>query len=257
MNFKSSLLLLFLVFGLHIQTQAQETTVYTDEYRLFKQAQEYYDWGNYALAQKKYSEFLRISDDSYTEELELMAVEADFKRTMCAYKLGHRDAEMMLVNFIVNYESSRFHSRAYYYLGQKYFTEKNYTDLLIAYENVNPDELTEEESADYYFQYAYAHFVNKKFDIAQKLFGQIINKQNKYFYDANYYYGIIAFFNSDYDTALASLQKAEKNARYGRAIPYYISLIYHLQGRDDELLAYAESKAKDKQESLTARKSIT
>lgn len=244
MSLKHSLFLLFLVLGLHVQTQAQETIIYTEDYRLFKDAQEYYEQENYALAQKKYGEFLRIGTDTYVEELELMEVEADFKRTMCAYKLGHRDAEMMLVNFIVNHEHSRFHSRAYYYLGQKYFAEKNYKDLLIAYESVDPEELTEEEYADYYFQYAYAHFVNKKFDKAQKLFGQIINTKNEYFYDANYYYGIIAFFNDDYDTALASFKRSEKNNRYGRAIPYYISLIYHLQGKDNELLAYAEPKAK-------------
>ncbi|MBV9962797.1 MAG: tetratricopeptide repeat protein, partial [Parafilimonas sp.] len=61
------------------------------------------------------------------------------------------------------------------------------------------------------------------------------------YYDANYYYGYIAFSDKNYAQALTSFQIIEKQPTYQPIIPYYISEIYYYRGEKDKALEYAEN----------------
>ena len=164
---------------------------------------------------------------------------------MCAYKLGHPNVETLFVDFIANYEDGGyFRNMANYYLGQMYFAKRKYRDAIAAFKQVDTDYLSEAEYAEFYFEMAYSHFTSKKFSQAKKMFAKIINTYNQYYFDANYYYGILSFFDKDYDQALSSFQRIEKNKRYDKYMPYYITLIDYDQSQYDDLLAYAAPKAK-------------
>src|SRR5690606_17778896 len=64
---------------------------------------------------------------------------------------------------------------------------------------------------------------------------------NKYYKDANYYYGYICFKQKDYNQALASFRLVENTPEYGQKVPYYIAQIYYFQGHKEQALSYGEN----------------
>ena len=63
---------------------------------------------------------------------------------------------------------------------------------------------------------------------------------NKYYYDANYYYGYISYRDRNYAEALSSFQKVQDRDKYKGLVPYYIAQIYYFEGKKDEALKYGE-----------------
>ncbi len=63
---------------------------------------------------------------------------------------------------------------------------------------------------------------------------------NKYYYDANYYYGFLSYRDRDYAEALASFKKVESRDKYKGLVPYYIAQIFYFEGKKDEALRYGE-----------------
>ncbi len=247
MKVKNILLISILLFIAYShQIIAQETTIYTEANRTFKMAMEYWNEGNYSLAQEKFDDFLHLTPYSFLQEHENMRVQALYHHALAAKKLNNHDAEMLLVKFIDEETHTQYVPMAYYHLGDIYFGKRYYTDVIDCYSVVNPDLLTEEEYGEYYFRYAYSLFTSKKMDEAQQLFGKIVNIYNQHYFDANYYFGTIAFFKEDYATALGSFQRIEQNKKYAKAIPYYITYIYYLKGQNDNLLKYAVPKTKER-----------
>lgn len=254
MNNKKSLFILGL-FLLSMQILvAQQTNIYTEEQVLFEKGKTYFEEENYSLAQEKFAEFLDTYQHSFAQPMVLKKTAAAYYYALAAQKQGHPNAKMLLVKFIDEHAQSTYVSKAYYELGQIYFGEKKYREVINVYKQIDPLVLSEASRDKFYFQFAYSYFTNKEFDRAKSLFAQIINDYNEYHFDANYYYGVISFFDKDFELALQSFQRVEKNKRYSKAIPYYITLIYYFQKNYEELLTYAVPKAKSR--SVKYRKEI-
>ena len=82
----------------------------------------------------------------------------------------------------------------------------------------------------------------QQFNDAKPLFESIAQiPSDPNYYDANYYYGYIAFAEKNYAQALTSFKIIEKQPKYQPIIPYYIAEIYYYRGEKDEALAYAEN----------------
>lgn len=239
----SSFVLLICLIGLP-QTQAQETAIYRNAYTEFASAKANFNEGNYSLAQKRFDAFMRSFQYSAVNEVALMRSEAQFYHALSARKLDNANAELLLIKFVDENSSSPFTSLAYFELGQLYFDQELYRDAIACYNKVNNDVLTIEQQAEMNFQLAYSLFTSKQFKDAYRLFSQIINNKNQYYFDANYYYGVIAYFEKDYPSALTAFQRIEQNPKYDKALPYYIALIYYHQKQYDNLITYATPKAK-------------
>ncbi|MGB0929889.1 MAG: tetratricopeptide repeat protein, partial [Chitinophagales bacterium] len=215
---------------------------YTQPYYSFKKAQEHYNEGNYSLAQQFFEKSIDLPNYSFTDELELVKVESLYYQAICALKLDHPNAETLLTEFIEKQSNPHYVGLAYYQLGKIYFDKKQYRNVIKAYDGIDLASLSEAERSEIQFQLGYSYFASKKFDKAKKQLGQTINTRNEYYYPANYYYGMISFFEGDYDDALLSFRKVEKNKKYAQATPYYITYIYYSKGQYSELLQYAEPK---------------
>ena len=61
-----------------------------------------------------------------------------------------------------------------------------------------------------------------------------------YFLPANYYYGFIAYFESDYEEALKSFERVKDDPVYSLVVPYYFANIYFSQGKYQEVVDYTE-----------------
>lgn len=233
-----------IIIGNTVVTYAQQTEIFTNQDVLYHDGIFHFKERNFLLAQQKLQAFLQQSDFSLSDEAQLKQINAQYYVAESAYHLNNPDAEFLLVKFIEKNATHPLVKKAYYFLGQLYFGQNYFKDVLACFQNVDPLDLSLEQRDEYYFQMAYSYFVSKQFDDAYQLFGKIINKKNKYYYDANYYYGVIAYFNEDFSTALYSFKLVEDNAKYERELPYYITLIYYQQERYDELLEYAEPKTR-------------
>jgi TolA-binding protein len=221
---------------------AQQTLVYTDINSQYKAATEYYELGNYSLAQYHFEQLIHKNPDVLSE---LQHTQAQYYKAMCAQRLAQPDAETLFARFIDQNGSSELTGMAYFQLGKIYFEKNAYKDAMSCFEKTEPNNLASNERDDYYFQYGYSNFVSKKFDDAQRLLSKAANNyDSKYYEDANYYYGVVAYFKKDYSKALDAFKRVEKNQKYASAMPYYITLIYFTQKKSDELLTYAVPKAK-------------
>jgi TolA-binding protein len=82
-------------------------------------------------------------------------------------------------------------------------------------------------------------FDQKKFSDARVDFAKVKDGDSEYSPAATYYYAYIAYTNKDYQVALESFLKLKEDKDFKAVVPYFISQIYYLQKRYDELLAYA------------------
>lgn len=221
---------------------AQQTRIYTDAAQPYKAALEHYDLGNYALAQQQLNQLL-LQQPAVLSAAQ--ATQAAYYKALCAVRLGQADAELLLARFIDQNGQSPLSGAAYFQLGSLYFAKSAYKDASDCFAKTDPLDLTPAERDTYYFQYGYSQFVSKKFDEAQQLLSKVINRYDSpYFTDANYYYGTAAYFKKDYNKALDAFKHAEKDKKYSTAIPYYVTLIYFTQKKQDELLTYSVPKTK-------------
>ncbi len=233
---------------------AQQSSIYTQIHPEFRAALSNFSVDNFALAQKNFNIFLQSTDNSLAHEVQLLRIQAQFYHAICATKLQQPNAELLLSDFLLQHSKSQYAPLAHYELGQIYFNRKKYKSAIAEFKQVDALSLDKEESGEYYFKYGYSLFTSKKFPDAKRVFSKIIKERNQYYFDANYYYGIISFFEENYTNALNSFQKIEQNPKYSNAIPYYISLIYYYEKQDEKLLNYAAPKADKK--SLKYRKEL-
>ncbi len=213
----------------------------TDPEKSFKEAKEYFIKGEYSLAYP----LLKPLKDKYPENTEsshaYLNQDIEYYFIVCGLKLNQSVSEDAAQRYIDAAGNEARQQIMSYNLAKYYFTRNDFARAIVYYERAGYDNLSNEEIADAKFELAYSYFNLKQFEQAKPLFNEIHQLPgNKYYYDANYYYGYISFQQRDYGEALASLKKVEKIEKYKALVPYYIADIYYAQGNKDEALRYGE-----------------
>ena len=213
----------------------------TDPEKSFKEAKDYFIKGQYSLAYP----LLQPLKDKYPENTEssheYLNQDIDYYYIVCGLKLNQSVAEDAAQRFIEAANNEPRQQIMSYNLARYYFIKNDFARAVVYYERAGYDNLSNEEIADAKFELAYSYFNLKQFDKAKPLFNEIHQlPDNKYYYDANYYYGFISFQQRDYAEALSAFKKVESIAKYKALVPYYIADIYYAQGKRDEALAYGE-----------------
>ena len=177
---------------------AQPTHVITDEEKDYKTVKEYIAKEQYAFAyplikelKLKYKEDRR-SDHAYIND------DINYYNALCELKflqdIGREDA-LEFINSVTNEPRKQIMS---FHLAHYYFLKNNYTQAVIYFEEAGYENLSNEQIADSKFEKAYAHFNLKQFADAKPLFNEIHQvPSNKYYIPANYYYGFIAYYDSN------------------------------------------------------------
>lgn len=235
---KSVLKLGLLCFLFSFTTQfviGQKTAIVTDEYSDYRDALDLYDKAKYSAAQNKFGlvlDQIRKDDEIY--------INAEYYFAICALKLSHPDAEFLLQRFIINNPESPQVRTVYFNLAKHYFDRKSFRKSLEYFDAVDVFDLTSDEKAEYYFKSGYAHFSLNDFEKAAAKFFEIKDKESAYRMPALYYYSHIAYQNSKYETALEGFLILQKDENFKQISPYYITQIYFIQGRYEEVIKYAE-----------------
>ncbi|SFE04326.1 TolA-binding protein [Chitinophaga sp. CF118] len=220
--------------------KAQQTRIYTDPDKVFKDAQQLFQQEKYAVAMQLFRQ--TIDNISYFQETSrsLVKTDAQYYYTVCALKLGQPNGEKLALEFLALYNNNAREQLVSYQLAKYYFHQNKLKEAIPLYEKANIENLSNSEIAEAKFELAYCYFNVKDFQKAQPLFGSIKEIPGKYYIPANYYYGFISYYNHQYNDALTSFQRVVNEPKYSNIVPYYIAEIYYFQGKRDQLISYTE-----------------
>lgn len=214
---------------------AQKTSVYDSPDADYRMATELFNKGKYGAAQKIFFEVIEYLQHSDSK----LKANAQYYAAICAVELFHPDAEMLLTSFIYQHPTHSFQSVASFQMGNLQYRKRNYGEALQWYARVDLYDLDSEQRVELQFKTGYSHFSNDNMAQAKQYFFDIRNPNSVYYGPATYYYGHIAYSEKNYETAHIYFQKLMDDDNFGPIVPYYITHIFFLQEKYDELLEYA------------------
>ncbi len=175
----------------------------------------------------------------FESELALMQENAQYYVALCALESGNDDAESLLLKFIKEHPENPLTKLAYYHIGRKYSKEQKYEESLTWFNKIEADDLNAGDNTEYKFRKGYAYYITGDFKNASVLFNQVKNKRSEFQDDAIYYYAYIAYNNKDYHLALTNFEKLKDSKKYERSYPYYITSVYFMDKRYNDVISYA------------------
>ena len=235
---------LFFLFSLLFCSTAfsQQTHVYTDAERKFKEAKQLFIQQQYGLAYPLLQEVKEQYPDNQVSNNTYLHDDVNYYFIVCRLKLRLPVAEEEATHYIDWVNNAPRVQLMSYHLGKFYFEKDDFTRAIANYEQAGLDNLSNEEIADAKFEMGYCYFNLKNFAKAKPLFNEIHQlPDSKYYIPANYYYGFIAFYDRQYNEALKSFRLVESRDEYKGVVPYYIAEIFYFQNKKDDALKYGES----------------
>ncbi len=229
-----------IVFLLFIDAKAQTSTYFTSN-AAYKNAIELFENGKYAAASFNFAEVEKantINPTASNAEISNLKTNAQYFIALCALALDNDDAEEQFLRFISQHPENPSTKQAHYQVGKYHFNKGNYAAALLWFNKVNSLDLSGKEATEYKFKTAYAYFETKDYEAAKPLFGLIKDSPSAYSEQATYYYAYIAYLHKNYKLALLNFERLKGSKNYENSYPYYISAIYFLDKRYNDVLAY-------------------
>ena len=219
---KYVVLVFFFLSVFMVSSQVKSRDVFVDAKKLLQEEK-------YGLAQGL---FYQVYNDELT--IEPQKEEALFYIAICSKRLFNEDARFWLENFVSTYPYSPKISTVNYEMGLYYYEKKLY-DKTIDYFlscGYSSDECN--------FKLAYSYFMIDSLSSSKYYFSKLLHGGSKYASSSRYFYAHIAYKQKHYKTALSTFLTLKDDEHFANIVPYYVSQIYFLLRRYDELIAYAE-----------------
>lgn len=238
--FKSFVLLvvLFLVF---LRPAAAQQTAWYGLNQAYRSGMELIGKEKFAAAAEQFSRVTKTrlaTGTQQNKEIELLQENAQYYQAVCALELGNADAERLFLAFIEQHPANTHTKLAYYQVGRSYFDQKNYVKAIEWFNKIDPNSLSAKETAEYRFKLAYAHFEQQEYAKAGPVFAKLKESKSAYQEASIYYYAYISYLNKDYTSALREFERLKGSKTYSASYPYYLSALYFLDKRYDEVLNY-------------------
>jgi len=215
--------------------QAQKTAVYKQPSATYRDAIELFEKEKFGAAREMFSEVIAQINDNKS----VITADATYYAAVCAAELFNKDAEYELSNFINTYPENSKINLAWFRLGSYQYAIAKYKPVIESFDKVDIYELSSTQLTEYYFKKGYANFVNQNFEKAKKNLAEVKDGKTHYAASATYYYAHILYIEKNYQTALVNFEKLTKDENFGVVVPYYITQIYYLQGKYEDLLKVA------------------
>lgn len=240
---KAKYLIPFLLIFLINRALAQENPSF-EIYRTYHAAVDLFDKGAFVAAAEQFRlvEKSRINTSNQSEfesKLSLIKENCQYYEAVCALELTNDDAENKLLEFTKEHPENPFTKLAYFQIGKSYYKAGNYQLAIVWFDKVQAGELSGSENTEYKFRKGYAYFSVGNYKNAQALFSEVKNKKSPFTEDATYYFAYISYLNKDYAIALVNFEKLKNSKKYEASYPYYITSVYFLDKRYDDVLSYA------------------
>jgi tetratricopeptide (TPR) repeat protein len=221
---------------------------------LLKHCIEQFQQKHYVLAAQSAENYLTTAvlptDNKAKETFTLAIQQINYIKAVSRLKAGLSKSEAEIIAYIDQAINPTYRQRAAFALAQYYFAKNQLGDAITYYELAGIDNLSNAEIADSKFELAYSYFNESNFDKAKPLFASIKEMpDNKYYNAGNYYYGLLAFNDKNYEAALKSFNRIDQLDAYKEIVPYYQAEIYYFLGQHDKVLNLSDRylRKKDKQ----------
>ena len=222
--------LVLIIFMSAFYVKAQQSSVNVNTNSEFNSALKLYNNKSYAAAQKTFEKVLQDSDKNTS-----LHSDASYFDAMCAIKLNQTDADKKVLRFVEENPASSKKNKAYFNVGNYYFSNKKAAHALKWYQKVNMDLISKENQKELNFKMGYGLLVANKLTLAKDKFLPLINDA-KYGNDSRYYYGFIAYKLEDYGIAESTLKEIADNQSYKAEISYYLLDISFKAGKFDKCI---------------------
>ncbi|QJD97421.1 tetratricopeptide repeat protein [Mucilaginibacter robiniae] len=213
-------------------------------YRTYHTATTLLNNGQYVAAAEQFRQIeatrlKTLHQPQFESEVTLLQENSAYYEALCALELGNDDAESLFLRFIKEHPENPLTKLAYFQIGKSYSKQGKYEDALRWFNKIQAGELSGKEYTEYKFRKGYAYFILNDYKNAQMLFSEVKDRQSAFTEDATYYYAYIAYLNKDYHIALVNFEKLKNSKKYENSYPYYITAVYFLDKRYDDVLNYA------------------
>ena len=230
---------LFFVLSLH----AQQNPAF-QVYRTYHIATDLLSKDKYAAAAEQFrlvekSRLKTTNQPQFESEISLLKENAQYYEALCALELGNDDAESMFMRFIKEHPENPLTKLAYFQIGRSYSKQEKYKEALTWFNKVEAGDLSGSQNIEYKFRKGYAYFATDDYKSAQPLFSEVKNTRSPFTDDATYYFAYIAYLNKDYRLALVNFEKLKNSKKYENSYPYYITAVYFLDKRYNDVISYA------------------
>ncbi|MEO8794906.1 MAG: tetratricopeptide repeat protein [Daejeonella sp.] len=224
------------------QAQAQLTSWFTLNQN-YKSGLELLDKGKYVAAAEQFKkvqnwQIMPSNVEENGKDITLLQENAQYYQALCALELQNQDAESLFLKFIKDHPVNAYTKMAFYQVGRSYFAQKNYSKTIEWFQKINQSSLSAKESNEYRFKLAYSYFETKDYVAAKPLFAKLKDEDTQYKEASIYYYAYLSYLSADYKVALREFEKLKGSKTYENTYPYYISAMYFLDKRYDEVLKY-------------------
>ncbi len=232
------------VFCLAVSPALAQQSAWQEINHAYKTGMELYEKGKYASAAKHFDkvEDIRINSTLQQDEhveLTLLKENARFYQAICALELEESDAESRFLNYIRDYPASANAKAAYFQVGRSYFAKKDYEKALEWFNKLDSRNLAGRENTEFRYKQAYSFFMTENHPEAKSLFEQLKDERGAYAEASIYYYAYLSYLDGEYKIALREFERLKGSKTYENSYPYYISALYYLDNRYDDVLAYA------------------
>lgn len=232
-------IILLAFFGVSV-VHGQQSAAFYDVAREYREARDLYDQQKYNLAYQQFRSFI----DSYEEEDDaqsrLLLADAYYYLASCASKQKDPRTEDYYRDYLVEHKGHSLTNMAYFDLGNYYFDSRSYNAALDYYDKVNEKALNKNFYEEYAFKRGFCHFSRKDFETARLSWTDITRQPGStYYYDANYYSGMAAYYETDYPAAAELFEIAGKDLRYRNLVPYYVAQIRFIDNDYQGVIDYA------------------
>lgn len=226
------------------------TTALTAQYQegnlvrhdLYENASDLYSKAIYGPAISQFKSFIEYNRSSYVQEDSPQLKEAEKNILLSQIRLNTSAAIPAAETYIGKNYPDLSTKELIQEVAKNYYNDKRYVEAISYYDKLSAFNLSTTDYSEVVFKRGYCHFVLKQFNEAETYFRQTKEIRNIYYYPSNYYYGMVEYFNQDYDAAINSFQRLKGSTKYKGKIPYYITQIYFTQGKLDQLISYGEAQ---------------
>lgn len=225
-------------------TAVAQQTAWQDVNNAYKSGLELYERGKFSSAAKQFDRAESVRTKSTlqldeTQELTLLKENIRYYQAVCALELEESNAESLFLKYIRDFPSSANSKAANFQIGKFYYTRQEFEKAIEWFTRIDSKSLAGAEATEYRFKLAYARFMTKDYEAAKPVFADLKDRNSSYQEASIYYHAYLSYLDAEYKTALNEFERLKGSKTYENSYPYYITALYFLDKRYDEVLAYA------------------
>ena len=229
---KKQFLSIFLLFNVFLF--AQESSIYTSQFKDYQKALTLYNNKQYKAAQSLFDNIKYETGD------EVLKSDCSYYIANCAVRLNQKNADDLIEDFVEDYPTSTKRNTAFLDVADYYFENSDYAYARKWYAKVDANSIARSEQDKFNFNYGYSLYATRDKKSATKYLNSV-KENGDYAQQAKYYLGYMAYEGDDYDAANTYFEAVSDNEKYKEKLNYYQADLNFKLGKFEKAITLAEA----------------